>query len=125
MHCPRTNDPLVPEHEGLHEDILVFRCPCSMLWMPPESLDRLDDNIDVDASRLSWAPAPQTSAFQCPACSVDYRGGSPMLQPQSLELRTEIVIHRCPRCRWVLLEEATLDAIRGIAAGLEVPEVVF
>lgn len=110
-------------HEGLYEDILVHRCePCASLWMTAPSLDRLDDNIDVDASRIEWEATGAEDGMRCPSCAGGYRTANPMLESLTLPDRRDIVVHRCSECESFLLTERALDDIRGHIAGRAVPE---
>jgi Zn-finger nucleic acid-binding protein len=101
------------EHEGLFEDIPLHRCDaCSALWLAPESLDRLDDNVNVDASKLDWQPAATAGAYRCPSCPGGYRESNPLLSALALPLRSDTVMYRCARCDGLLLDEPTLNQIR-------------
>ncbi|MEM6992282.1 MAG: hypothetical protein AAF721_17355 [Myxococcota bacterium] len=118
MDCPRCHEPLLAEHEGLFGDILVRRCAeCSALWMPPESLDRLDDNVSVQASQIEWAEADRQTGFGCPTCVGGYREASPHLAEVSLGATPPITAFRCTQCRGFLLDPGTLDRIRAFVVG--------
>ncbi|MFO7562194.1 MAG: hypothetical protein R6X02_06095 [Enhygromyxa sp.] len=113
MDCPRCATPMTTIHEGLHRDILLHHCSaCTALWSAPESLDRLDDNINVDASRLDWRPLATAAAYRCPTCPGGYREGGPKLSAVALASARALVMHRCPRCEGLLLDEQTLEQIR-------------
>ena len=108
-------------HEGLYEDILVHRCEsCASMWLSPTSLDRLDDNVMVDASTIDWRPTGEESGIRCPKCVGTYRHASPLLETVSLADAPQIVVHRCGACRSFLLGPEMLDRIRGHVAGMGV-----
>ena len=122
MFCPGCRETLASEHHGLFEDILVFRCGgCELLWVPPDSLDRLDDNVSIDASRLDWEATAIDDGKRCPDCIGDYRRESPRLEPVRISSHPDITAHRCTQCRSFLLAEATLERIRGLVAGRAMP----
>ena len=100
--------------EGLYEDIPLHACTgCASLWMTAESLDRLDDNINVDASRLNWVPTSSRELLHCPVCPGGYRESGPTLEALGLPGAPVLVIHRCRRCQDLLLSEDALDRIRS------------
>jgi Zn-finger nucleic acid-binding protein len=114
MHCPRCNAIMILELEGLHEDIPVHRCDrCLALWMSPESLDRLDENINVDAAKLDWQPTG-ADEFACTVCPAGYRSEGTLLTAQTLADAQTLVLHRCPHCSGLLLDPATLDRIQAV-----------
>lgn len=101
-------------HEGLFEDIPLHRCGgCRALWTAPESLDRLDDNINVDASKLDWQTAADVTAYRCPACPGGYRDDNPPLSALMLAGPLTPIIYRCVRCEGLLLDEDSLERIRS------------
>jgi Zn-finger nucleic acid-binding protein len=111
MDCPRCGFAMTLHYEGLHEDIPVHRCArCRALWMSAASLDRLDDNINVDATKLDWRAAGHDE-FGCAACPAGYRGQGPRLT--ALAHASALTIHRCPQCDGILLDEPTLDGIQA------------
>lgn len=100
-------------HAGLYADIPLHLCErCATLWMAPESLDRLDDNINVEASKLDWQPTGEASTYRCPVCPGGYRDDGPILEALALAGRAEIVVYRCLRCEGMLLDKPTLGQIR-------------
>lgn len=106
------------QREGLHADIIVHACcACSKLWMSGESLDRLDDNINVDASKLDWKPHGR-SPYRCPTCPSGYRESGPQLEHVALASQPEVQLHRCPRCAGLLLDTSTLRAIQSAVTAL-------
>ena len=118
MHCPSCREALEQAHWGLFEDILVERCVgCRMLWLSPQALDRLDDNISANAARLDWVEDPRVDALSCPTCVGTYRTGSPRLEPVRLASRPEVSCHRCTTCGYFFLDQPTLDRIRRATAG--------
>ena len=113
MDCPRCGSPMALRHEGLHADIPVHRCDrCRALWMSPASLDRLDDNINVDAAALAWQPTGD-EAYTCTRCPSGYRSEGALLAALTLADAPELVLHRCRSCDGLLLDEATLDGIQA------------
>ena len=98
------------ELEGLYEDIEVLVCSserCRTMWMGAEGLDRLDENIFVEASGLEWQPARMTSAVECPRCTGGYRRRT-QLEPLEFDdgLRLPgppIQVFRCNSCNGFLL----------------------
>jgi Zn-finger nucleic acid-binding protein len=101
-------------HEGLFEDIPLHRCgDCRALWTAPESLDRLDDNINVDASKLDWLPTAMGAAYRCPSCPGGYRDNNPPLSAITLVSSSGLIIHRCMQCEGLLLDEDSLEQIRA------------
>jgi hypothetical protein len=100
-------------YEGLYRDILVHHCEaCTALWTSPEGLDRLDHNINVDASKLDWRPSATGDAYRCPVCPAGYREAGPLLTTLALEGVLAILMHRCSHCEGLLLDRGTLDRIR-------------
>ena len=101
--------------EGVYEDIPIDVCgSCGGLWMAPESLDRLDDNINVDASKLDWRVVPSPVALRYKVCPGGYREGGPTLSVIELTDASGLAIHRCYRCRGLFLDEDSLDQIRSV-----------
>lgn len=92
---------------------MLHMCRCGALWMPPTSLDRLDDNINVDASQLEWRPTCAASVVYCAVCPGGYRNTGSELQAQTLADHPEIVVHRCRSCAGMLLDKRTLGQIRS------------
>ncbi len=117
MDCPSCHEPFEQAHWGLFDDILVERCTgCRKLWLSPHALDRLDDNISANASRLDWVEDPSVDALACPTCVGTYRTASPRLLPVKLASRPEVSCQRCTTCGFFLLDEATLDRVRQATA---------
>ena len=118
MQCPRCGEALATQHEGLFEDIVVYECPpCTLMWLPTDSFDRLDDNINVAASALPWQVDPQPTGLACPVCAAGYRAGSPLLQRVRLAANGgPIVACRCDTCGCFLVERGTMDRLIGHVA---------
>ena len=114
---------MTPRYEGLFEDILVQACVCGGLFMSPQSLDRLDDNIDIDASVLRWVAADRAGVLRCPSCPGGYRDGAPVMDAQALPGRPELSIDRCATCGWLALDHATLEGIRAEVLSLGRPDI--
>lgn len=107
-------------HRGLFEDILVYRCQgCRVLWMPAASLDRLDDNVSVKASELTWAEADEPGSLPCPECVGTYRTSAPLLIPVSLSgtAQQPTTAARCSTCGCFLIDEAMLENLQRQVAG--------
>jgi hypothetical protein len=123
MFCPVCHDGFEAEHHGLFEDILVFRCAgCGMQWMSADSLDRLDDNVSVDASRIEWEVTDVDDGLCCPECVGDYRRPSPKLEPIQIPSHPHLCAHRCTACGGFLVADKILEGIRAVVVGRAVPE---
>lgn len=119
MHCPQCEATMTLQREGLYEDILIHRCRrCGILWMAPESLDRLDDNVGVDASRLDWRRTTTTGRYRCLACPGGYREGSPLLIALELAGQPEVVMYSCSICDGLLLNKRILEQIRAVVVSV-------
>ena len=122
MHCPKCSQPLEAFYEGLYEDILCHRCPaCDALWIPPDSLGRLDDNVSVDASRIEWTERDADHGRPCPACVGRYRTQGPQLRFVEIPSDNKINAYRCTECRGFLLTADTLERIRVLVRGRGAP----
>jgi hypothetical protein len=107
------------QREGLYEDILFHRCRrCGVLWMTCESLDRLDDNINVDASQLDWRRTATTLGYRCLACPGGYREGSPVLTALELAGQPRVVMYSCSTCDGLLLDDRILEQIRATVVSI-------
>lgn len=115
MICPRCRGAMRVHRAGLYEDIPLQGCHgCGALWMPGESLDRLDDNINVDASKLEWERGADEEHYRCPACPAGYRETGAPLTRLILAWAPDVVVHRCTRCAHFLLDEDTLERMRQL-----------
>lgn len=107
-----------PLQEGLHEDILVHRCDhCPALWMSAKNLDRLDDNVSVDASRIEWESTRQLLGAACPWCIGRYRTQNPLLEEVEIQGRSDIKSMRCASCSGFLIQPDALDRLREHIVG--------
>lgn len=124
MSCPVCREPLFARLLGLFDDIPVHECArCGGTFYPAGSLDRLDDNVWVNAETLDYAPMPEAARLGCPLC-VDtalYRGRAGTdLTPLSHPRRLALLLARCPRCCGFWLERGMLDELRQLVAEVAV-----
>jgi Zn-finger nucleic acid-binding protein len=114
--CPRCHDELTDSALGLFDDIPVHECgSCGGAFYPPGSLDRLDDDVTVNAETLAYALVRDDARLACPRCTTAslYRTESTVAL-QSLSHARGSGLARCPQCGGFWLERGALDRLRRL-----------
>jgi Zn-finger nucleic acid-binding protein len=116
MDCPKCKQPLAERREGLFEDIVVYGCSCGGTFYPAGALDRLDDNVGVNAETLEYDEIDAQSGrpMTCPQChsASGYRDARGVeLVWHELVLRPDVQVAICPSCDGFWMQEHTFERL--------------